>query len=91
MIAAISTTFTVSFDADDITNVSQYGACHFEGNAYIEAVFIFLIPMAVAVMLTITLNVHLAIKSFQVHKQIERETRLTSNNISTFKKQNAVH
>ena len=61
MIAAISTIFTVIFDADGITNVSQYGACHFEGNAYIEAVFIFLIPMAVTLMVTIALNVHLAI------------------------------
>jgi len=54
----------------------EYGAYHFEGNAYIEAVFIFLIPIAVTIMLTIALNVHPAIKIFQVHKKIERETSL---------------
>ncbi|XP_065902577.1 glucose-dependent insulinotropic receptor-like [Dysidea avara] len=91
LIAIIPTAYTITFDVDGVTDVPQYGACLFEGNAFVEAVVIFIIPMVVASILTILLNVRLAIKAFQVHRLIERETRLAgvnsqSTNLSVLRK-----
>ena len=88
----MSTVYTIIFDVDGVTDVPQYGACLFEGNAFVEVVVIFIIPMVVASILTIVLNVRLSInKVFQVHRQIERETRLAgvnsqSTNVSVLRK-----
>jgi len=91
LVAIIPTAYTVIFDVNGVTDVPQYGACLFEGDAFVEAVIIFLIPMVVSSILTIVLNVQLSIKAFQVHRQIERETRLVGvnsqlANISALKK-----
>ena len=68
LIAVIPTTYMIIFDVDGVTDVPQYGACLFEGNAFVEAVVIFIIPMVVTSILTIALNVRLTVKAFQVHR-----------------------
>ena len=68
LIAVISTAYMIIFDVDGVTDVPQYGACLFEGNAFVEAVVIFVIPMVVTSILTIALNVRLTVKAFQVHR-----------------------
>ena len=71
LVAVIPTVSTIIFNVDGVTDVPEYGACLFEGIAYNEVVLTFIIPMVVASILTIILNVQLAIKAFQVYRQIE--------------------
>jgi len=82
LLAAIPTAYTIIVNVDGVTDKPEYGACLFEGNAYVEAILTFMMPMIVATILTIILNLQLAIKASQVQRQIERETRLSGNSQS---------
>jgi len=80
LIALIPTTYTIVDGGDGVTAVPEYGTCRFAGKGYAQLVFIIMIPTILASLLTIFLNVYLAIKAYQVHKQIEKETRLSGRN-----------
>ena len=76
--------FTIHYD-----NLADYDLCASLVVANRSNNFIFRIfPLAVSSLLTISLNVYLAYKAYQTHKQIKRETRLsgTTNEIVTLKK-----
>ncbi|XP_065884061.1 5-hydroxytryptamine receptor 1B-like [Dysidea avara] len=74
LISVIPAAWSIMFNVDGVVDVPQYGACFVGGDAFIEGIFIFVIPTLSAAILTITLNIHFAIKLYQVHKRLERET-----------------
>ena len=88
LIASIPTAYAVFFNTDVVSYIPEYGACIFGRSSFIEAAITFIIPMAVVSILTIALNVHLTMKAYRVHRQIEKETRLSgqSENVSSLKK-----
>ena len=83
LIAVIPTASTMIFNVDGVLEVPQYGACFYDGNAVVEAIFVFILPIVVASILAIALNVYLALKAFQVLKQIKKESRLTGTTIQS--------
>jgi len=91
--AVLPTAWTITFNMSDALEVPQYGACFYEENAFITVIFVFILPIVVASILTVILNVQLAIKAYRVHKQIEKETRLsgsTGQSVSSKKKQHNI-
>ncbi|XP_065888436.1 rhodopsin, GQ-coupled-like [Dysidea avara] len=91
LLAAIPAIYVFINDVDGVTEVPEFGICLFEGNGFTELVLLVFAPLFLASILTISLNVFLAIKAYQVHKQIEEETKLSghnsqSENLKTLKK-----
>ena len=76
LLALIPTAQTIIFDVSGYNQVDEYGTCLADGTAFLEAVLIFITPLILSPMLAIILNIYLAIKAYQVHKQIDKETRL---------------
>jgi len=76
LLALIPTAQTIIFDASGYNPNVEYGTCLADGTAFLEAVIIFITPLILSPILTVILNIYLAIKAHHVHKQIEKETRL---------------
>ena len=77
MLALIPTAISIIFNADGITKVPEFGACIFTGDAFTQYFLATVIPVTVNSILAMILNIYLAIVAYQVHKQIEKETRLS--------------
>jgi len=76
LIALIPTAHSIAFDVCGYIEVPEYGTCLANGVAFLEAVVIFIMPIIFSPFLTILLNAYLALKAYQVHKQINKEIRL---------------
>ena len=76
LIALIPTAHSIAFDVSGYIEVPEYGTCLANGVAFLEAVVIFIMPIIFSPILTILLNAYLALKAYQVHKQINKEIRL---------------
>ena len=71
----------------------EYGACVIEENSFVGFVIAFILPMVILSIVMIILNVHLAIKGYQIHKKIEWETSLSghsSENVTSLKKKQRI-
>ena len=66
------------FNNDDYVEVPEYGICTY-GNAFVETITTYATPVFMETIITMSLNVYLAIKAYQVHKQIQKETRLSGS------------
>ena len=88
LLAVIPTTITIILDVDGYEEIPEYGTCVATGPAYLESIWIFIIPIIISPILTIVLNIYLSIKAYKVHKLIEKETRLSgqSENITALRK-----
>ncbi|XP_065915680.1 rhodopsin, GQ-coupled-like [Dysidea avara] len=80
LLAIIPTAYAFIDGGDGVNEVPEYGTCSFDGKGYAQLVFIIMIPTFVASILTMILNIYLAMKAYQVHKQIEKETKLSGHN-----------
>ena len=83
LLAFIPTILSMILDVDGYFQVAKYGICIAEGAALVEATMIYVIPLIIAPVFTITLNVYLSIKVFKIYQKIESETRpagTTTNN-----------
>jgi len=76
LIALIPTVQTIIFDISGYISKTEYGTCLADGTAFLEAVIIFITPIILSPILTIILNIYLAIKAHHIHRQIEKETKL---------------
>ena len=87
LLAVIPTVYSIITVSKGI-EVLEYGACILEENSFVAFVLAFLLPMVISSIITVILNVKLTIKAYQVHKQIEKETRLfgQSDGITALKK-----
>jgi len=78
LLAVIPTALAIAtVRKDSIISAPQYGACVPAQDAYIRYVLAITVPTTVQSVLTISLNIYLAITAIQVHKQIEKETKLS--------------
>ncbi|XP_065905050.1 adenosine receptor A2b-like [Dysidea avara] len=77
LLALIPTISSVIFNTDGVIDVPEYGACVFKGTGFIEFFVTFVAPIVVASILSVTLNIYLAVKAYQIRKQIAKETRLS--------------
>ena len=62
LLAVLPTTVTIILDLDGYKEIPEYGTCVATGSAYLESVWIFILPIIISPIVTIVLNVHLAIK-----------------------------
>ena len=79
LLAAVPTVVGLICDPDGYTAV-PYGTCLASGYAFLEAALIYILPIILSSFLTIVINVFMAAKAYKIHKQIERETRLSGIN-----------
>ena len=70
LLAIVPTVYAVAFNTDGYVMVPKYGACLANDNAFLEVVFVFVIPITVTPILTISLNLIIALKAYQAHQQI---------------------
>ena len=81
LISVIPAAWSITFNVDGIVDVPQYGICLVGGDALIEGIFIFIIPTLLSsALLTAILNICFAIKSYQVHKRLQREVNSAGSN-----------
>jgi len=71
----------VFFDNNRIL-VAEYGVCVSVGAAFVANVLIYFLPAMLASVLTLILNVYLAIKAYQIQKEIQKETSLSGGGSS---------
>ncbi|XP_065895944.1 trace amine-associated receptor 8a-like [Dysidea avara] len=57
--------------------VPEYGVCLSEGIDFLKAILTYAIPIFMEAVITTLLNIYLAIKAYQVRKQVQKETRLS--------------
>ena len=96
VLAVIPTAFSVLLDVNGITDIPKNGTCLFSGSGFIGLIFVIILPAFVTSILTTALNVYLAVKAYQVQKQIEKEMRLAghnsqSGNLKALKKKHEQH
>ena len=81
----IATSIHVLFVNDGFTKVAQFGTCISKGKSFISNVLSHALPIFVSSVIAVILNIYLAIKAYQVHKQIQEETRLSGTSTSELK------
>jgi len=70
----------VLFKDDGYIVVSKYGFCLLGNDVFLDVLLTFAIPVFIESVCTISFNAYLAIKAYQMHTQIQRETRLSGGN-----------
>ena len=81
--------------SDSFTKIAQFGTCITNDSALLENLIIFTMPMFLACLITVILDVYLTIKAYQVRKKIEEENKLSgghtgdNDRLKALKKKNA--
>ena len=65
------------FNPEGFTKVAKFGTCRSDEGALFETLTTFSLPISLACFFTIILNIYLTIKAYQVHKQIQEESKLS--------------
>ena len=65
------------FNTEGFTKVAKFGTCPSDEGALFETLTTFSLPISLACFFTIILNIYLTIKAYQVHKQIQEESKLS--------------
>jgi len=82
LLALVPIAGSIILNVNGVTDVPEFGACVFKGDAFTEHFLVNIMPGIVDSILTITLNIYLAVMAYQIHKQIEKETRLSGGSSS---------
>jgi len=65
------------FNPKGFTKVAKFGTCTTNKGGFLETLMTFTLPTLLACFLTTILNIYLTIKAYQVHKQIQEESKLS--------------
>ena len=65
------------FNPQGFTKVAKFGACRSNDGALFGSFTTHILPVFLACFLTVILNIYLTIKAYQVHKQIQEESKLS--------------
>jgi len=83
------------FNSKGFTKVAKFGTCATNNNSLIESLMTYLLPIFLACFLTTILNIYLTIKTYQIRKKIEKESKLSggherdNNQLKDLKKKQA--
>ena len=83
------------FNPKGFTKMAKYGTCRTNDGSLVETLITYVLPTFLTCLLTVILNIYLTIKAYQVHKQIQEESRLSgghsgdNNRLKTLKKKHA--
>ena len=62
---------------DDFTKIAEFGICGLKNEATLVNFMTIVVPVFLACFVTVILNIYLTVKAFQVHKQIQEESKLS--------------
>ena len=65
------------FNPEGFTKVAKFGTCRTDEGALFETLTTYSLPIFLACFFTAILNIYLTIKAYQVHKQIQEESKLS--------------
>jgi len=65
------------FNPAGYQKVEEFGACLPIGATFLETVFTHILPTFIASLLTVSMDIFLSIKAYQVNKQIQKEVKLS--------------
>ena len=65
------------FAPNSFTKVPQFGTCTRTDSALLANLLTLIIPMFLSCLITVFLDIHLTIKAYQIHKQIQEEAKLS--------------
>ena len=65
------------FKANDFTKVAQFGKCTTNDSGVLEILFTIRIPLFLVCLTVVSLDVYLSVKACIVHKQIQKESKLS--------------
>ena len=65
------------FNPNGFIKIAKFGACGLKNEATLVNFMTVVVPAFLACILTIILNIYLTIKAYQVHKQIQEESKLS--------------
>ena len=68
------------FASSSFTKVAQFGTCTLHGFAFFENLITITIPVFSSCLITVSLDVCLTIKAYQIHKKIQEESKLSGGN-----------
>ena len=83
------------FNPDGFTKVAKFGTCISNDGTLFETLTTYTLPIFLACFLTTILNIYLTIKAYQVHKRIQKESKLSgghskdNDKLKTLKKKQA--
>jgi len=71
--------------------VAEFGACSSIGVTFLEILFTFILPTFITSLLTISMDIFLSVKAYQVDKQIQKESKLSgaTNQLQALKQKQA--
>ena len=81
------------FNTDGYVKNAEYGLCTSIGSAFIEILLTHILPMFIISLLAMVFNVYLAIKAYQIYRQIQKEIRrsgVTSEVVALREKQHKI-
>ena len=65
------------FTPTNFTKVPQFGTCTRNDSALLANLLTLIIPMFLSCLITVFLDIYLTIKAYQIHKQIQEESKLS--------------
>ena len=83
------------FNPKNFMKVAQYGTCLTNDGSVLETLIAFSLPIFLACLLTVILNIYLTVKAYQIHKKIQEESKLygghsrDNNQLKALKKKHA--
>jgi len=83
------------FNSNGFTKVAKFGTCITNDNSLFESLVTYILPVFLACSLTVILNIYLTIKTYQILKKIEKESKLSgghdrdNNQLKDLKKKQA--
>jgi len=70
----------IVFFGGNYDKMASYGICVLLESSFVSSIFVYYLPVILASMLTLILNVYLVIKAYQIRKQIQKESNLSGDN-----------
>ena len=67
------------FNPDGFTHIAKFGTCGSIGGFSVTNFMTIVVPIFLGCFLTAILNIYLTIKAYQVHKQIQEESKLSGD------------
>ena len=74
ILAVLRCAFTIFFGNNYFIKVASYDICVLIKTSFISSIFTYYTPVVIALILTLILNVYLAMKAYQICKQIQKES-----------------
>ena len=79
------------FNPAGYQKVAEFGACSSVGATFLETLFTYILPTFITSLLTVSMDIFLSFKAYQVNKQIQKKSKLSgaTNQLQALKQKHA--